>query len=234
MSKEFRIMPLGDSITVGYTDNPDWTHPFAFGYRSGLHRRLSAAGIPATFVGGSPEPFNNFSGDPTHGGSVHPEVDLRELAQDGHRGYGGKGIDWIREHVADWIREDRPDLMLLLIGINGIQAESPAKLNALVQTIFETDPDLRLTVAQLTPKNEFDPHLLELNRVIREELVPAYGQRGQRISTVDLYTPFLRDPNDPASIDPARLSNGINHPTNAMYDVMAEKWFREIQHMLST
>ena len=28
-----RIMCLGDSITAGYTDNPDWDVPFEFGYR---------------------------------------------------------------------------------------------------------------------------------------------------------------------------------------------------------
>ena len=50
-------MPLGDSITAGYTDNPDWAHPFEFGYRSGLHKRMTAAGQDFVFVGESPEPF---------------------------------------------------------------------------------------------------------------------------------------------------------------------------------
>ncbi|HVJ46116.1 MAG TPA: thrombospondin type 3 repeat-containing protein, partial [Luteolibacter sp.] len=35
-----RIMPVGDSITAGYTDNPTWNEPFNFGYRSGLYTRL--------------------------------------------------------------------------------------------------------------------------------------------------------------------------------------------------
>ena len=39
-----RIMCLGDSITVGYTDNPHWKEPFKFGYRSRLYKLLKGAG----------------------------------------------------------------------------------------------------------------------------------------------------------------------------------------------
>ena len=35
-----RIMCLGDSITVGYTDNPHWKEPFKFGYRGRLYKLL--------------------------------------------------------------------------------------------------------------------------------------------------------------------------------------------------
>ena len=47
-------MPLGDSITAGYTDNPTWNVPFGFGYRSGLYTRLTNANYPFQYVGGSP------------------------------------------------------------------------------------------------------------------------------------------------------------------------------------
>ena len=51
-----RIMCLGDSITVGYTDNPHWKEPFKFGYRSRLYTLLKGAGYHFTFVGDSPQP----------------------------------------------------------------------------------------------------------------------------------------------------------------------------------
>ena len=38
-----RIMPLGDSITSGYTDS-SWSNPFTFGYRGPLYTRLTNAG----------------------------------------------------------------------------------------------------------------------------------------------------------------------------------------------
>jgi len=79
-------MPLGDSITAGYTDNPNWKVPFEFGYRSGLFQLLTARGIPFQFVGNSPEPWNGLFGRPTN----QPIPDLRPLAQDQHEGYGGK------------------------------------------------------------------------------------------------------------------------------------------------
>ena len=41
-----RIECVGDSITAGYTDNPNWNVPFEFGYRSGLYTRLTNASIP--------------------------------------------------------------------------------------------------------------------------------------------------------------------------------------------
>src|SRR6478672_12120191 len=71
-----RIMPLGDSITAGYTDNPNWTVPFEFGYRKKLYQLLTNAGYDFVFVGGSPEPFDNKYGDPTKGGTVSPTLDL--------------------------------------------------------------------------------------------------------------------------------------------------------------
>jgi hypothetical protein len=49
----YRILVIGDSISVGYTDNPNWTVPFEFGYRSGLYTRLTNSGL----VGGCSKTF---------------------------------------------------------------------------------------------------------------------------------------------------------------------------------
>ena len=54
----YRILPMGDSISVGYTDNPAWTVPFQFGYRSGLYTRLTNSGMSLQYVGNSLEPWN--------------------------------------------------------------------------------------------------------------------------------------------------------------------------------
>jgi hypothetical protein len=229
-----RIMPLGDSITVGFTDNPSWTHPFEFGYRSGLYRRLKEAEYDFVFVGSSKEPFTNprrFA-DPTHGGTVSPTLDLRTLNQNGHHGHGGFGIDGIQKFAPEWIKKERPDLILLLIGINKMSLDSPRQLEALVRTIFSADEDVALIVAQITPSNTFNQHILDYNTFIRETLVPKYAAEGYTISTVDLYAHFLTDPQDPRSVDATRLSNGRNHPANPLYDKMAESWFEGIELLL--
>jgi lysophospholipase L1-like esterase len=233
-NRAVRIMPLGDSITAGYTDNPAWEHPFEFGYRSGLHKRMTAAGRDFVFVGESPEPFCGKSGDPTHAGSVLPAYDLRPWNQANHRGYGGWKIPEIQAQVAGWIAEDRPDVILLMIGINGIGAESPRQLEELVDTIFASDPEVGLILAQITPYTTYNPDLFSYNRFIRDSLAPSIASKGRSIATVDLYTPYLTDPDDPASIDAAWFSNGKNHPTNAMYDQIAERWFQAINTFLKS
>lgn len=228
-----RIMPLGDSITAGYTDNPIWAHPFEFGYRRGLYRRMKKAGYDFVFVGESEEPFNKRFGDPTHGGSVVPKFDLRKPGQDSHRGYGGWGIGSIQKNVAGWIKQDRPEIILLLIGINGINTESPMQLDALAKTIYDADSDVKLIIAQITPLNKYNQNLFDYNTYIRQTLVPAYNGKGYTINTVDLYRHFLANPDDPKSIDAAFLSNKINHPTNPLYDKMAESWFQGIEAQLT-
>ena len=57
--------------------------------------------------------------------------------------------------------------------------------------------------------------------------IPVSGWTVREMSGV------LTDPHDPHSIDPSRLSNGINHPTNALYDIMAERWYQGIMTLLS-
>lgn len=227
-----KIMPLGDSITAGYTDNPKWTVPFEFGYRSRLYTLLTKAGYEFQFVGESPEPFNNKFGDPTHGGTVAPTLDLRAIQQHGHRGQGGATIVSLNGAIAKFIAADNPDIILLMIGINGIGPDSPARLDALVDNIFKAKPDVKLIVAQITPKSKFSPALVDYNTYIRDTLVPKYSGLGKSISTVDQYKHFLTDPSDPKSINPALLSNGKNHPDNATYDLMADTWFAGLQAIL--
>ncbi|MDG1072263.1 MAG: Ig-like domain-containing protein [Akkermansiaceae bacterium] len=229
-----RIMCLGDSITVGYTDNPGWTnHPFMFGYRSGLYTRLTNAGYNFQFVGGSTEPWTGISGDPTHGGTVTPPLDIRDFGQDGHRGYGGAGI-W--NNVNSWIDADDPDVILLLIGINGISSGSPAALNTLVNNIVTHAPDVHVVVAQITPRATFSQNLYDYNLYIRDTLVPGHVTAGNKVSTVDLYSFFLNDPSTyttlpstSGSVKAGVLSNNINHPDNPHYDLMAQEWFEGIE-----
>jgi len=218
-----RIMPLGDSITAGYTDNPNWNVPFEFGYRGRLYELLRNAGHRFEFVGASSEPWDGRWGRPDN----TPSPDLRALGQDQHRGYGGWGINAIQENIVGWNEADRPDIILLQIGINGINQSSPRQLDALVDTILAESPGVHLIVAQITPLGVFDQNLYDYNMHIRDTLVPAKAAEGFRISTVDHYSLFLTDPDDPTSIGAGLHSNPPhnNHPTGPLYDKMAENWF---------
>jgi lysophospholipase L1-like esterase len=221
-----RIMPIGDSITAGYTDNPDWTVPFEFGYRAKLYQLLDEANYHFEFVGQSAEPWDSLYGLPFN----TPSFDLRKLGQDRHRGYGGWGIPQIQAQVTEWILQDRPDVILLMIGINGINPNSPQQLEALVDTIFSKTKDVHLILAQITPYGEYNQALYDYNLHVKNTLVPIKAAEGFKISTVDLYSLFLSNPEDPTSITKGSHSNPPhhNHPTKALYDKMAESWFNAI------
>jgi hypothetical protein len=224
-----RIMPLGDSITAGYTDNSAWTVPFGFGYRSGLYTRLTGAGTSFQFVGGSQEPFNGAFGVPQ---TVSPP-DLRPLNQDYHRGYGGWGADGLNGYIGKWLNSDNPDVILLMIGINNIGQGSTAdpttaksNLNALVSTIFAKRPNISLIVAQITPYATYTSSIVQYNDYIKNTLVTTYANQGRKISTVDQYSNFLTDG---GAIDSSLYSNGINHPNATGYDRMAATWYSGLQ-----
>jgi len=135
-----RIMCLGDSITAGYTDNPDWNVPFEFGYRGGLYSLLAAAGHDIQFVGESPEPWDGRFGLPTN----TPKLDLRGMGQDKHRGYGGASIEDLSQEVEGYIESDKPDVILLMIGINGVDANSSTQLESAISVMTSFRP-MRLT-----------------------------------------------------------------------------------------
>jgi hypothetical protein len=228
-TEPLHIMALGDSITAGYTNNPSWTVPFGFGYRSGLYTRLTDANYPFQFTGGSQEPFNGVFGVPQ---TVSPP-DLRTFNQNYHRGYGGWGADSLTTYIPYWLNSDQPDVILLMIGINNIGQGSSAdpttaktNLNTLVQTIYSKRPDIFLIVAQITPYYTYTSSIVQYNNYIKNTLVPNYASQGRKISTVDQYSNFLTGS---GVINTSLFSNGINHPNATGYDRMAQTWFDGIQ-----
>lgn len=227
---QLRIMCLGDSITVGYTDNPTWNVPFKFGYRSRLYTLLKDAGYNFRFVGDSPQPWNNTSGDPSHGGTYKPKFDLRDMGLDKHQGGRGAPISALK----GWVSKDTPDLILLMIGINGISQNSPARIRQLVETIVTEKPNAHLIVAQITPyvnsQKEKNKLVYDYNVYIRDTLLPWFTAKGHKVSTVDMYSLFLTDSgNYESPVAPGKHSNNYNHPFNTEYNLMADRWFASIE-----
>jgi hypothetical protein len=225
---QLRIMCMGDSITAGYTDNPTWNVPFLFGYRSGLYTRLTNAGYNFLFVGGSTEPWTGISGDPTHGGTYKPALDLRDFGQDGHRGYGGQTASYLNSNILSWLASDNPDIILLKIGTN---SQDQTGLNTLVSTITTTKPNAHLIIAQIIPKYTYQQGIVDYNSYIRNTLVPNYQAQGKKVTLVNQYAPFLTNSTVLTSIDQSLFSNGINHPSNPGYDKMALVWFKGIESL---
>ena len=214
-----RIMPLGDSITAGYTDAGTWSVPFEFGYRAKLHQHLTDALHDFSYTGASPEPWDGIWGVPTN----TPAFDLRSVNQDLHRGYGGYKPYQVRDNIATFIAQDEPDVILLKIGTNEQRTDH---LSEAVTNLFAASPDVKLIVAKIMPKGDYSAGIVSYNDYIENTLVPDFQGQGRDISWVDLYEPFLNDFTDPTSITQSRFSNPPhnNHPDNIGYGYMADIW----------
>ena len=64
--------------------------------------------------------------------------------------------------------------------------------------------------------------------------MPAYQADGFSLGTVDFYSLFLTDAEDPTSITLSGHSNNINHPTTALYEQMAQSWFVKLEPVLES
>ena len=95
-----------------------------------------------------------------------------------------------------------------------------------------TQPDARLIIAEIIPKYTYQQGIVDYNTYIRETLVPDYQAQGKHVTGVDQYVNFLTDPQDLTSIDTSLFSNGINHPDNDGYALMAQTWFQAVQSIL--
>lgn len=221
-----RILCIGDGNTAGYTDNPDWTIPFEFGYRSGLYLRMTTNGHPVQFVGDSSEPWSGFFGLPTN----TPSPDLRLLGQDYHRGYAGLNTSHVLSYISNWLVVDDPDIILLLIGLDDPDINvTRSNLTHILQTIATNQPHASTIVAQIPPLAYYTQIIVDLNNFIRDTLVPAFQAQGNRVGTVDQYAHLLTG----GVIDPSLFANQLNHPGNMAFDHMAQTWYVGIQAALT-
>ena len=98
--------------------------------------------------------------------------------------------------------------------------------------ILATAPGVILIVARISPYAWFNQELWDYNLYISDDLIPTYAADGYTVGTVDLYSLFLVDAEDPTSITPSGHSNKINHPSPALYTQMAQVWFDGLEPFL--
>ncbi len=94
-----RIMPFGDSITVGAGSRA------GDGYRARLHRDLTAAGLRVNFVG-------------SRSSGPGPDPD--------HEGHSGWTMAQLSARADRWLRRARPDVVLLHVGTNDLRTDRSA------------------------------------------------------------------------------------------------------------
>jgi lysophospholipase L1-like esterase len=214
-----RIMPLGDSITFGLgSQNPDG------GYRVELFRQAVLDGHDMTFVGTNPAGFFGA------GGPNGPDTVEGQPFPGDHDGISGDTIPGVSGRVDAAIEATDPDIILLHIGTNHLGGALPngllGQLGDLLDQIIADAPDALLVVAQIVPRRQGNDSTEDYNAGI-PALVDERAAQGDHVALVDMYTPFVNNPNFATA-----LLNDIVHPNNAGYAVMAETWYEAIEAFL--
>ena len=209
-----RIMPLGDSITLGDVDSSNTVEG---GYRTRLYSLLTAAGYNVDYVG-------------TLTDSDNPALSDRD-----HEGHGGYPIEGIREDISFWLgRVQEPDVILLHIGTNDFWtgkslAVTQASLRNLLADLSSLRPYAKIIVASLIPrtdKSSYENTQMQFNASL-PEIVSEQVALGRRVSLVDMHGAFA-----PADLPTDLSADGV-HPSLVGYGKMADCWLPAITQVIS-
>jgi lysophospholipase L1-like esterase len=210
-----KYMPLGDSITQGYSATR--------GYRCPLQAKLVDAGYNASAVGRS-----GFLGHGFLGGLLIRYLGwtIGGACPDNWEGNGSNAT----AEIQAWFDADnsitrfKPNIILALVGTKDVRtgniAQGPSDLRNMLTDIFVQSPNSWVVVSTIPPLG---------SQVKFFEQVPAYNSaimsvaaEFPRVSTIDFYTACN-------NIIIACLSDDGIHLMPAGYDVLIPLWFQAIQ-----
>ncbi len=210
-SSPCKILPLGDSITVGVQSSDGG------GYREPLFKLIVAANQNATFVGTQ-------MGGPTQvSGKAFPR---------NHEGYSGYtiasgfstyGTPGISDKIPTPAFTTMPDIVLLHIGTNDLTSSNAKsttadRLDTLLTKIAGAAPDALIVVAKLIPLgygiSDWDNYNAKVPTI-----VAAHAAKGQHMISVDM------------SKLPGSQLVGV-HPNDQGYSYMANIWYEAIKGLL--
>ncbi|MFN8074743.1 MAG: carbohydrate binding domain-containing protein [Kineosporiaceae bacterium] len=195
----YRIMPLGDSITLGFGSSGG-------GYRPTLWRNLTGAGATVDLVG-------SVSDNPLPSG----------LGDGDHEGHSGWTIQQVLDNVTRWQQSARPQTILLHIGTNDLTnrdtANAPGRLEQLVDRILANDPSVNLFVASIIRMSYASgtADVQTYNSRI-PALVSARVAKGFKVYNVDMFS----------ALGTSDLGDAV-HPNNNGYVKMGNAWWAALQ-----
>jgi lysophospholipase L1-like esterase len=216
-SSTIGIMPLGDSITDGFTGSSDDT-----GYRRELYFLLTAAGYSVNFVG------SQTSGIPLDFDRDH----------EGHGGFhadgspAGDGED-IFDNVRDWLIDQQnngnpSDIVLLHIGTNDITVggEDANEVDDILDEIDQYDPNTWVIVARIINRVNYSQATTDFNNSVAT-MVQNRINLGDKL--------LLWDMENGAGIIYSDQPGGDMfddlHPNDTGYPKMANLWFSAVQQV---
>ncbi|MFB9247074.1 FG-GAP-like repeat-containing protein [Sphaerisporangium melleum] len=192
-----RVMPLGDSITVGYGGDGDNTETYV-GYRRALLSQLRADGHPVDFVG-----FQNSGAG--------------RISDTDHEGHGGWRIEQIDRITECSIRRWRPNVVTLHVGTNDMNQNydagtAPARLTRLIRKITDIAPETTVLVSRLVPSTDaaINARIQRYNGAI-PTIALTLAAEGRRVRALGM---------DAIAATSADMNDRL-HPNQAGYDKMA-------------
>ena len=226
--QKLRVMPLGDSITDGFTGQPDG------GYRLTLWNLLKENGYTDNidFVG--PNGLDSTVWD-SNGSDMN------------HAGYSGYAIADIPNqrsgiyNFSEWLMQEYPaDVVLLQIGTNDILSSAldgmNERLELLIDTILTYIPEDGLLYVSTVPYmdadvtnytdaytvEEMDKAVDDYNTQIRE-IVSRKQAEGKPIAQADINSVLTK----------ADLLDGV-HPSAAGYEKMGNYWYSKLTEFIDS
>ncbi len=200
-----KVMPLGDSITVGY--------PGLDGYRGSLFLDLNNSGFSVDFVGSQ----KNGTGFDTD--------------NEGHMGFEANQI---RDGVISWLNSNPPDIVLLHIGTNDIQSgqnaadvviEVAATLDKIKQWEFDNSQSVTVILASIVLRSD----RVDWNDTTKSFDVALQAMAQARIANGDKIV--VVDMENALNYSTDMSSDGI-HPNFAGYEKMADVWYTALVKLL--
>ena len=198
-----RIMPLGDSITLGY----DGSSSDLGGYRSKLETGLLSESYEFDFVGSLNYGPSDFDND--------------------HEGHGGWQADEIASSIYQWLIDNPAEVVLLHIGTNdiskgqnteGIAEEIDLILDRIDRYEIATNTNIVVILARIINQKEPIQNIIDLNSAIQDL---ADAREDDNIIVVDM---------EKALYYPDDMSDNL-HPNNNGYAKMADIWLDAIVNL---
>lgn len=226
-AQNYKILPLGNSITEGKVANP--------GYRYPLYEQLRDAYIDFTFIGSLTE--NYIWNTDVRSCIDEPRV-IPPLAYEGHGGWRADQILSGKPNsdpgkLSIWLQDYTPDVVLMHLGSNDMfQFQSVSstigELREIVRVLRQDNPAVIILMAKLIPAHAPTVGEKKANNIILlnneiPSLVQELNTAQSPVILVDQQTGF-----DPA-VD---TFDGI-HTSKSGSIKMANKWFQALSKILN-
>lgn len=205
-----RLLPLGDSITYGYTS--DYTPIDPGGYRTRLYQRLVSQmpGYRWDFVGTADDK------DP-----LTPYFIQQGVPDIDHEGHPGWRIDQITSNIKQYLRATGPAAVMLHLGTNDMidnydRWNAPERLNYLIDQIRRYGSGV--FVAKIIGSTNYTKNLrIQYFNDELEQIVKARRDYGTDVVLVDAYS----------AVSMSNMADAY-HPNPTGYDQLADAWFDAI------